>query len=152
MQRYRHGVSVLVLLLSACAAEDPESALVQLVDAAERAAESRDTGFFRDYVADSYADSRGNDRARIIDLIRGYFLVNQNIEVVTRIESVDLVGRDAAEIVVLAGILGRRPGEGILQGFDGRLYRLELELVEAGGNWQVIGASWERSLEALMGE
>lgn len=152
MQRYRHGVSALVLLLSACATEDPESALAQLIESAEVAAESRDTSFFRGAIAESYVDSRGNDRERIVNLIRGYFVTNQHIDVVARMQSVELHGSDAAEVVVLAGILGRRPGEGVLQGLDGRLYRLDLELVESGGAWRVIGASWERSLDAFLGD
>ena len=152
MQCFRQGALALVLLLSACAAQNPESAVAQLVESAEAAAEARDTSFFRDLVAESYVDSRGNDRERVINLIRGYFLANQDIDVVTRLQSVELHGRDAANVVMLAGILGRRPGEGILPGFDGRLYRLDLELVESGGDWQVIGASWERSVDALMGE
>lgn len=152
MRPYRRSVSVLVLLLSACANQDPESALAQLVESAEAAAESQDTSFFRGVIAESYVDNRGNDRERVVNLIRGYFLTNRDIDVVARIQSVELQGRDAAEVVVLAGILGRRPGEGILQGLDGRLYRVELELVESGGDWRVIGASWERSLDALLGE
>ena len=39
-----------------------------------------------------------------------------------------------------------------VEGFDGRVYRLELELVENDGDWQIIGASWERSLEAFRGD
>jgi hypothetical protein len=152
MQRYRQGVSALLLALSACTAQAPESALAQLIESAEAAAESRDTGFFRDVLAESYIDDRGNDRERMVDFLRGYFLANQQIDVVTRLQSVELQGRDAAEVVVLAGILGRRPAEGVLQGFDGRLYRLDLELIESGGNWRVIGASWERSLDALIGD
>ena len=53
---------------------------------------------------------------------------------------------------MLAGVLARRPGEGLLEGLDGRLYRLELELVDSGGDWQIIGADWERSLEVLRGD
>ena len=152
MARIRLSVLALVLLQSACAVEDPEPALAQLIATAEAAAESRDTSFFRGLVAESYIDNHGNDRDRLIDSIRGYFLVNQDVDVVTRVESIELHGLDAAEVVVLAGILGRRPGQGIVPGFDGRLYRLELELVEMGGDWRIIGASWERSLDALIGE
>ncbi|NNC63791.1 MAG: hypothetical protein HKN84_03315 [Gammaproteobacteria bacterium] len=124
----------------------------QLIEETETAAESRDTGHFRGLIADSYVDARGNDRERLINLIRGYFLAHQSIDVLSRIESVELSGDDAAEVVLLAGVLARRPGEGLLEGFDGRLYRLELELVENDGDWQIIGADWERSLEILRGD
>ena len=149
MPRYRLACLVSAVIACGCAAEDPETVVGRLIEEAEAAAESRDTGFFRNLVADSYTDQRGNDRDRIIDLIRGYFFAHQSIDVLTRVETVELRGDDAAEVVLLAGVLARRPGEGLLDGFDGRLYRLELELVEAGGDWQIIGASWERSLEVL---
>jgi hypothetical protein len=145
-------LAVIAVLTGGCSAEDPATVIEQLIEETETAAESRDTGHFRGLIADSYVDARGNDRERLINLIRGYFLAHQSIDVLSRIESVELSGEDAAEIVLLAGVLARRPGEGLLEGFDGRLYRLELELVENGGDWQIIGADWERSLEVLRGD
>jgi len=152
MRDFRHGIAAIVLLLGACATEEPEAALERLVADAAAAAEARQTAFFRDLIAASYVDARGNDRERMIDLIRGYFLTNPSIDVFSRIENVELLGADAAQLVVIAGLVARRPGEGLLDGFDGRLYRVELELVETGGDWRVIGARWERSLDALIGD
>lgn len=140
------------LALAACAGEDPEASLARVIESAEQAAEARDTGHFRDLIASSYADHRGNDRDRLIDVIRGYFFTNPRVDVVTRIEETELLGDDAARIVVLAGILGRREAGGMLGGFDGRVYRVELELVMRGPDWQIIGARWERSLDARIGE
>ena len=145
-------LAVIAVLLCGCSADDPATVIEQLVAATEAAAESRDTGHFRALIADSYVDARGNDREQLINLVRGYFFAHQSIDVLSRIESVELRGDDAAEVVVLAGVLARRPGEGLLEGFDGRLYRIELELVDNGGDWQIIGASWERSLEVLRGD
>lgn len=145
-------LAAIAVLACGCSAGDPATVIEQLIEETEIAAEARDTGHFRGLIANSYADSHGNDRERLINLIRGYFLAHQSIDVFSRIETVELRGDDAAEIVVLAGMLARRPGEGLLEGFDGRLYRLELELVENDGDWQVIGAAWERSLEVLRGD
>lgn len=147
-----HLLAAFAVLACGCSAEDPATVIEQLIEATESAAESRDTGHFRGLIADSYVDSRSNDRERLINLVRGYFLAHQSIDVLTRIESVELRGEDAAEVVVLAGVLARRPGEGLLDGFDGRLYRFELELVEYDGDWQIIGADWQRSLEVLRGD
>lgn len=152
MRTRGRALAVIAVLCCGCSADDPSTAIEQLIEETEAAAESRNTGHFRALVADSYIDARGNDRERLINLIRGYFLAHQSVDVLSRIESVELIGDDAAEVVVLAGVLARRPGEGLLEGFDGRLYRLELELVESGGDWQIIGADWERSLEVLRGD
>lgn len=130
-----------------CGTEDPDAALRALIERAEVAAEERDTGFFRNVLSQRYTDRRGNDRDRVIATLRGYFLTHQSIEMVTRIESVSLSGTDAAEVVLHAGVLGRREGASLVGGLDGELYRIELELVNQDGDWQVIGAHWERSLE-----
>jgi hypothetical protein len=143
---------IALIALGACGGEDPESSLQRLIESAEAAAEARDTGFFRGLIAESYADSRGNDRDRIIDVVRGYFFTHQRIDVVTRIEETQLLGQDAARVVLLAGVLGRSDGSGVLDGFDGRLYEVELELVQTSGDWQIIGARWERALNARIGE
>lgn len=145
-------LAAMAVFFCGCSAEDPATVIEQLIEETEIAAESRDTGHFRGLIAESYIDGRGNDRERLINMIRGYFLAHQSIDVLSRIETVELRGDDAAEIVVLAGVLARRPGEGLLDGFDGRLYRLELELVENDGDWQIIGADWQRSLEAWRGD
>lgn len=145
-------VCSLLTILIACGSEDPNSELRELIERTEIAAEERETGHFRRLLSDSYIDVRGNDRDRMIDIIRGYFLTHQSLEVVTRIESIVLNGTDAAEVSLLAGLLGQREGASLLGGLDGRLYDVELELVREGGDWQIIGAGWERSLSSWDGD
>ena len=145
-------VCTVLTLLTACGSEDPNAELREFIERTEVAAEERDTGHFRRLVSDRYMDVRGNDRDRLIDIIRGYFLTHQSLEVVTRIESIVLSGADAAEVSLLAGLLGRRAGASLLGGFDGQLYNIELELIRDGGDWQIIGAGWERSQASWDGE
>jgi hypothetical protein len=77
--------------------------------------------------------------------VRGYFIANQRIEVLSRVESVVLEGEDAARAVVHAGLMGRS-GAGFADGVDADLYRFDLELVSDDGEWKIIGASWNRAL------
>jgi len=133
--------------LVGCGSEEPDAQLRALIDRAELAAEERDTGFFRDVLSDRYADRRGNDRDRLVATLRGYFLAHQSIEMITRVESISVSGADAAQVVLHAGLVGRREGASVISGLQGQLYRIELELVAEGGDWQVIGAQWERSVE-----
>ena len=137
----------LILLLNGCGSDDPAEELRNLIDEAEIAAEDRQTSYFRRLLSDAYSDAHGNDSDRMIDLIRGYFLTHQSVEIFTRVQTVDLIGTDVAEISVVAGVLGQRSGAAFLGGFEGQLYDLELEFVRRSGDWQVIGAGWERSLE-----
>jgi hypothetical protein len=144
--------AILVLLAAGIVAAcgpgdaDPDAAVRELLAAAEVAAEARDTGFFRDVIAASYRDSRGNDREQVINLIRGYFLTHMNVEVVSRVEQIQLAGGDAAEAVLHVGLAGRRTGQSLLGGIGADLYRLELELVRADRDWQIIGATWDGAI------
>ncbi len=125
---------------------DSESEIRALLAAAEEAAEARDAGFFGDLLSAAYRDTRGNDRDELIRRVRGYFLANQRIEIVSRVDEVVLEGADAARAVVHAGMLGQRSSGQLLDGVDADLYRFELELVNNDGEWQVIGADWDRAL------
>ena len=147
MRRARVLVLWFLAVLSACGSEGPEAEIRGMIEEAALAAEERDTGFFRGALSEHYTDARGNDRDRLIGVLRGYFLAHDSIETVTRIESVELSGADAAEVVMFAGAIGRREGSPLISGLDGRAYRIELELIEDDGDWRVIGTRWERSLE-----
>lgn len=136
----------LAAFVAGCAANDPDTEIRALLAGAEQAAEERDTGFFADLLAASYRDAHGNDRQQVINLVRGYFIANQHIEIVSRIEDIELEGTGAARAVVYAGMLGQRAGADLLGGLRGDMYRFELELVNDGGDWQIIGARWDRAL------
>ena len=145
-------VCFLVPILTACGAADPASELRDLIESTEMAAEERRTSHFRALLSESYTDARGNDRERMIDIVRGYFLTHQSLNVITRIESIELIGADVAEVSLVAGVLGQRAGASLLGGLEGQLYDLELELVRDGGDWRIIGARWKRSLEIWDGD
>jgi hypothetical protein len=97
-------------------------------------------------IGDAYRDARGNDRDELLRSVRGYFLANQRIELVSRVDEVVLEGGDAARAVVHAGLAGQRAGAALFAGVDAELYRFELELVHVGGDWRVIGAKWNRAI------
>jgi hypothetical protein len=136
----------LAILATGCAADDPEAEIRALLAAAETAAEARDAGFFGDALGESYRDARGADREETLRNLRGYFIANQRIEVVSRVDEIVLEGEHAARAVVHAGMLGQRAGAALIEGIDADLYRFELTLVNDGGDWQVIGADFRRAV------
>ena len=140
------AVALAAVVAAGCGASDPEAEIRALLAAAEEAAEARDGGFFGDLVGSGYRDSRGQDRTELLRTLRGYFIANQRIEIVSRVDEVRLEGADAARAVVHAGLAGQRSGAALLGGVDADLYRFELELVNEGGEWQVIGADVSRAL------
>jgi len=134
------------VLAAGCVTSDSEAEIRALLAAAEEAAEARDAGFFADAVGSAYRDARGNDREQLLRTVRGYFIANQRVDVVSRIEDVVLEGEDAARAVVYAGLLGRSAGDGPAGGVEADLYRFDLELVNDDGDWRIIGAKWNRVL------
>jgi hypothetical protein len=137
--------SLFAVLAAGCGASDPEAEIRALLTAAEEAAEARDVGFFGDVLGDGYRDARGNDREETLRMLRGLFIANQRIEIVSRVDEIAIEGGDAARAVVHAGMVGRRANAGLIDGLDADLYRFELELVNSGGNWQIIGADFKRA-------
>jgi hypothetical protein len=133
------------LVTTSCSRDDPEAEVRATLAAAEAAVEARDVGFFRDFVGSGYADARGNDREQLVNMLRGYFIANQRIEIVSRVDEIRLDGPDAAHAVVHAGIVGQRAGESVLGGRGGDPYRFEIELIDDGGEWRMIGAQWVRA-------
>jgi hypothetical protein len=146
MNRSGLASALAAALAAGCGATDPETEIRALLAAAEQAAENRDVGFFADALGAAYRDARGNDRDELVRSIRGYFIVNQRIEMVSRVEQVVLEGEDAAQAVVYAGMVGRRTGAALLDGVEADLYRFDVELVNEGGNWRIIGADYRRAL------
>ncbi len=112
---------------------------------AEAAAEAREQGFFRDFIAEDYSDDMGRDRAEMLALARVYFLRNQSIHILSRIESIEFLIPELAKVTLSAGMAGRdgqADGQWTLRA---DVYRFELELRRAGGeDWELIRAQWER--------
>ena len=133
-------------LVAGCGTSDPEAEIRALFAAAEEAVEARDAGFFGSLIGEAYRDSHGNDRSEVLRRLRGYFIANQRIEIVSRVDEIALQGSDAARVILQAGMLGQRAGQDLLSGIDADLYRFELELVNDGGDWHIIGANWNRAL------
>ncbi len=77
----------------------------------------------------------------MINRIRGIFLVNTRLDVLTRIEQISFPAADVAEVHMQAAMLGNTGG-GVL-GVDAEFYNFELEMIRAGSDWQIVGAVWE---------
>jgi len=135
------AVMLLTLFLGACggADEGPEAALRAWVAEGQRAAETKDRGALMDMVAEEYADSRGNNRDDIENLLRFYFLRQQKVALLTRIDELTVIGETAAELTLQVGMAGTNDNA---LGFSADAYRIEMELVRDGDDWLLIYARW----------
>jgi hypothetical protein len=119
----------------------PEDEIRALVDEAESLAEARDAPGLRGLVADDYEDSRGRDAAEVRNLLHAWLIAHPSVNLLTRVDSIELEGTELARVEVTVGMLGREAGGGSDWDLAIDVERLDLRLARDGGDWRVIGAS-----------
>ena len=132
----------LALLLTACSdSASPEQQVRAVIDAMETAAEARDVGDLTEHLSANYRDAQGQDREQAARYARGYFIANQSVHLLTRIESLEFPAADEARVRLQVGMAGRG-GEAGAGGLSADLHDFDLVLVREGGEWKVSYADW----------
>jgi len=135
-------VLVLLALLAGCADDSsPEQQVRAVIDSLEVAAEARDVGDLMEHVSDNYRDARGQDRQEAALFARGYFVTNQSVHLLTRIESLEFPAPDEARVKVQVGMAGSGGAAGEA-GLSADLQNFDLVLVREDGEWKVSYADW----------
>ena len=138
------SILLLTVLLAACSGHEgsPEDAIRALVERGVEAAEARSVDDLRELVHDSYRDPRGLDRKRLGGLLQGYFFRHRNIHLFTRIQRIELLGDDQAEVDLYLATAGSVISDiDAISRLAARVYRVELELV-LDDDWLVRQARW----------
>jgi hypothetical protein len=100
------------------------------VSAAEKAAEARDLSEVMDLVADSYADERGQDKQSIRGLMHGFFLLNQSVHLLVRVDNIEFPSEDVADARVTVGMLGNQSQEDLALAAEVHEFDVRLRLVD----------------------
>ena len=143
--RTRAGICALALVavscLSGCGgpAAGPEEALRAWVAGGVQAAEAKERRALLAMVAPSYADARGNSRDDIGNLLRLYFLRQDRIALMTKIDAIKVYADSAASIEMTVGMAGTSNGT---FGFNADAYQFVFEVERQGDDWQLISARW----------
>ncbi len=99
---------VALALLTACSdGASPEQEVRAVIDSMEVAAEARDVGDLLEHLSDNYRDAQGQDRQQAALYARGYFISNQSVHLLTRIESLEFPAADEARVKLQVGMAGR---------------------------------------------
>ncbi len=117
----------------------PEAAVRAWVQQGHEAAEDKDRRTLVGMISPAYTDARGHSRDDIEDLFRFYFLRQQKVSLLTRINEVHVFDETAAEVVLDVGMAGTNDN---LLGFSADAYRFEMELEKDGDEWLLINARW----------
>jgi hypothetical protein len=133
-------------MLAACSREpSPEDRIREVIGAAETAAEARDLSDVMDLVSDRYADLRGQDKAAIRDVMRGFLLVNQSIHLLITVDDIEFPGNDRARAHVTVGMLGRQDAGVDDWALAADVYEFDVRLLNEDDEWRLVSAEWVRA-------
>ena len=109
----------------------------------ESAAEARNLSGLMDLVSPRYEDGRGGSAVELSRTLRGYFIANQSVHLLTRVESVEFPYKDMARVHLTVGTLGRKAGASDTIDLAADLQDVHLELQLERGEWKVTRAEWQ---------
>ena len=131
--------------LSACGdADSPEQQVRQVIDRMETAAEERDAGELVQHLSSEYRDANGMSSDEAARYARGYFIANQSIHLLTRVEQIEFPLPDEARARVLVGMVGRDADAAGNWDLVADLYEFKISLRQEDGEWKVTFAQWSR--------
>lgn len=127
--------------LAACGnTNSPEQQVRAVIDQVEAAAESRDVGDLTAHISKDYQDSNGLGPEELARYLHGYFIANQSIHLVTRIEQIDFPTDDEARAQVLVGMVGREaaaPNQLDAGDLAADLHTFKIALRREDGAWKI---------------
>jgi hypothetical protein len=133
------------MLLQACSEniESPEDKIRVFIESAVEAAENRSLDGLNDLVHDSYLDQNGYNRRRLGGLLRAYFFRHKEFYVFTKIEEIDLLAENEANVRLYVAMAGSVISDvDAIAALRARIYRFELQLIKEG-DWLLHRASWK---------
>ncbi|MGB5132213.1 MAG: hypothetical protein WBO00_06335 [Steroidobacteraceae bacterium] len=95
----------------------------------------------RALIADDYRDGDGRSADDIRRYLHGYLVAHQSIRLITRIEAIEIEGKEVARARVTVGMLGRESDSN--WDLAGDIYHFDLRLAREDGEWRVTRAGWQ---------
>jgi len=139
------AASIAFAFLAACGDSDsPEAQVRATIDAIEHAAEERDVGGVADHVSEQFRDSYGQDGKELSRYIRGYFIANQSIHLLTRIGNIEFPTSEEARVKVTVAMVGREAAEANAWNLAGEIHDFDVVLRREDDEWKVTYAKWGR--------
>lgn len=134
-----------VLVAGGCGSPDsPEAQVRQIVDRMETAAEERDVGDLMGFVSGDFRDAYGQDSQEMSRYLRGYFIANQSIRLLTRINRIDFPLPDEARTQITVAMVGREADAATAWNLAADLHEFDVTLRKEDGEWKVTYAKWRR--------
>ncbi len=123
-------------MLAACAdPKSPEAQVRNTIASIETAAEARDVGDVMAHISDQFRDSYGRGSEDLPRVLRGYFIANQSVHLLTRINRIDFPTQEEARANVTVGMLGRDSAAS--WDLAAEIREFDVTFMREGGEWKV---------------
>jgi ketosteroid isomerase-like protein len=136
-------LALLLVLAITAGCSDPDSPEMQVrrtLDSMEAAAEARDVGDLMEFIADDFRDGYGQGGEELRRYVQGYFIANQSIHLLTRIDSIEFPHPDEARLHVTLGMAGREADAASAWNLATDLQEFEVTMRKQDDEWKVIHA------------
>ena len=145
MKKYfRYVLLVVLITLQSCSDSElsPEDEIRQYIETGVEAAEARNSSDLADLIHGSYRNPRGYDRIQLEKLAKLYFFRHKNIHLFTKIDEIDLLSAEEAQVTMHVAMAGNIISDAsVLLSLRARIYKFELSLVKEN-SWLLREASW----------
>jgi hypothetical protein len=136
-------VGILAVGAAACGdSQSPAAQVRQTIAAIEAGAEDRDVGAVMEHVSSQFRDGYGRDGKELSQYVRGYFIANQSIHLLSRIEQLEFPTQDEARAKVTVGMVGREAAAANAWNLAAEIYDFDVTLMRENGEWKVTHAKW----------
>jgi len=135
----------ITFFITACSDEiiSPEDEIKSYIKNGKLAAEQRSSNDLADLIDKNYRDQRGWNKQKVKKIARAYFFTHKNINLLTKIDSVDFQNNNSAFVVLYVAMAGNVITDlNSLPSLRARIYKFELQLIK-NDDWLLQQAEWK---------
>jgi hypothetical protein len=139
------ALGVVATALAGCGdPTSPEDEVRAVISAAEQAAEARSVGDLLALAAPGFSDGDGRSIDELARYVRGYFIANQSVRLLTRITRIEVPAPDVAEAEVTVAMVGKDAEATAAWDLAFDIVDFDIDLRRIDGDWKVVHADWRR--------
>ena len=137
----------LSLFLFACSGDEinDEDQVRRYIDTAKTATEERSYDDIAVLLHSGYSDHKRRNKTTLLNLVRQYFFMHDNIHLLTRIDEMVFHSENKVKVIVYVAMAGNVISDAsVLSSLRAKVYRFELQLIKQD-EWLLQLADWQRS-------
>ncbi len=135
-----------LILVSCTESNTPEEQIRDIIGEVKEAAENKDIGTLKDFIADTYLDKSKRNKKDIQRILAGYFFRHEKIYLLPHISSITLTSETNGELLVYVAMASTPlPDRNILEKIHADLHRMDVTVTKKDKSWQVQSARWRQA-------